>query len=81
MTVDGLSLGTTPSIFGVSGYSLKVSSTAVQLTTTGASAPSTAYWSGTFGSQWNANNGTIGNFTTDSAGTNFVGALPAARPM
>jgi autotransporter-associated beta strand protein len=77
-SVDGLSLGTTPSIFGVSGYSLTVSSSAVQLTTTGASAPSTAFWSGTFGSQWNLNNGTIGNFTTDSAGTNFVNALPAA---
>ena len=77
-TVDGLSLGTLPSIFGVSGYSLNVSSTSVQLTTTGQAAPSTAYWSGTFGSVWNANNGTIGNFTTDSAGANFVGALPAA---
>jgi autotransporter-associated beta strand protein len=77
-TVDGLSLGTVPSIFGVSGYSLTVSSSAVQLTTTGAAAPSNAYWSGTFGSVWNLNNGTIGNFTTDSAGANFVTALPAA---
>jgi autotransporter-associated beta strand protein len=84
-SVDGLTIGTMPSIFGVSGYSLTVSSTAVQLSTSGQAAPSTAYWTGTVGgnggtlaSQWTGNNGTIGNFTTDSAGTMGVTALPAA---
>ena len=58
--------------------SLTVTADKVQLVTSGASAPSVAYWSGVKGATWASNDGTNGNFTTDAAGTNFVGAYPSA---
>lgn len=75
-TVGSLTL-TTPNLsFGVTG-SLNVTGTAVQLVTTGAAAPATAYWRGIAGATWSATNGGGGNFTTDAAGTTQVQAYPS----
>ena len=75
-TVGGLTLTNPNLTFGVTG-SLKVEAAQVQLITSGASAPATAYWSGIRGPEWSANNGTFGNFTTDAAGTQFIQAYPS----
>jgi autotransporter-associated beta strand protein len=80
-TGSGINVGsltlTNPNLsFGVTG-SLNVTATGVQLVTTGGASPTTAYWSGIRGSHWTDNDGTNGNFTTDQAGTTFVGAYPA----
>jgi fibronectin-binding autotransporter adhesin len=74
-TVGALTLATPNLTFGVSG-SLNVTDTAVQLVTSGASAPTTAYWSGVQGASWNSTSGANGNFTTNANGTGFVGAYP-----
>jgi autotransporter-associated beta strand protein len=76
-TVGGFTLTDPTLAFGVAG-SLNVTSTALSLVTTGAAAPLTAYWSGKQGTTWTANNGTIGNFTTDLGGTNFVQSYPGS---
>ena len=44
-------------------------------------APNTAYWSGSKGPLWTANNGATGNFTSDQAGTHFLTTYPAANTM
>lgn len=75
-TVGSLTLANPNINFGVQG-SLNVTDTAVQLVTSGASAPSTAYWSGVQGSAWTSNDGTNGNFTENDDGTGFVGAYPS----
>ncbi|MGC3992464.1 MAG: autotransporter-associated beta strand repeat-containing protein [Chthoniobacteraceae bacterium] len=77
-TVGSLTLANTSLSFGVSG-TLNVTANSVQLVTTGATAPTTAYWSGVQGTQWNSLNGssTAANFTTDATGSNSVAALPA----
>jgi autotransporter-associated beta strand protein len=76
-TVGSLVLADPNISFGVTG-SLNVSNGSVMLTTTGATAPLNAYWSGTQGIHWTDTNsgGTAGNFTTDQAGTTFAAALP-----
>ena len=76
-TVGALTLANPNLTFGVQG-SLTVTSTAVQLVTSGASAPSTAYWSGVKGTTWASNDGTNGNFTVNPNGTGFVGAYPSS---
>jgi len=77
-TVGSLSL-TTPNLsFGVTG-SLQVTATSVQLVTTGAAAPTTAYWKGAAGATWSATNGGGGNFTTNAAGTSQVQAYPSGN--
>ena len=76
-TVGSLTLANPNLSFGVHG-SLNVTSTAVQLVTTGASSPSLAYWSGVKGTTWASNDGTNGNFTTNANGTGFVGAYPSS---
>lgn len=76
-TVGSLTLANPNLTFGVSG-SLTVTATAVQLVTSGASSPGTAYWSGVKGTTWASNDGTNGNFTTNANGTGFVGAYPSA---
>lgn len=77
-TADGLSLANTNLSFGVTG-SLNVTATTVQLITSGAAAPNTAYFSGAQGSAWNATSGSNGNFTTDQAGTSFLNTYPASN--
>jgi autotransporter-associated beta strand protein len=76
-TVGALTLANPNITFGVSGY-LNVTADKVQLVTTGASAPSVAYWSGVKGTTWTSNDGTGGNFTTNANGTGFVGAYPSS---
>lgn len=76
-TVGALTLANPNITFGVHG-SLTVTDTAVQLVTSGASAPGVAYWSGVKGTTWAANDGTNGNFTINANGTGFVGAYPAS---
>lgn len=76
-TVGALTLANPNLTFGVQG-SLTVTSTTVQLVTSGASAPSTAYWSGVKGTTWASNDGTNGNFTVNPNGTGFVGAYPSS---
>lgn len=76
-TVGALTLANPNITFGVSG-SLNVTEDKVQLVTTGAFAPSAAYWSGVKGSTWASNDGTSGNFTTNANGTDFVGAYPSS---
>ncbi len=79
-TVDGLTLANTNLSFGVTG-ALNVTGTAVQLVTSGAVAPNTAYWQGSQGTTWASLNagGTAANFTTDQAGTNFLTTYPASN--
>ncbi|MGC3988509.1 MAG: autotransporter-associated beta strand repeat-containing protein [Chthoniobacteraceae bacterium] len=75
--LGGLTL-TNPSIsFGVTG-TLTVLSNMIELVTSGASAPATAYWSGAKGSTWAANDGVGGNFTTTNGGSTFVSAYPSS---
>ncbi len=76
-TVGGLTLLDPNVAFGVNA-TLNVTSTAVQLITTGNAAPATAYWIGDQGTTWTAFNGSNGNFTTDKAGTTRTVANPAA---
>ncbi len=76
-TVGSLTLANPSITFGVSA-SLLVTGTQVQLVTAGATAPNTAYWSGALGSQW-TDGLTYSNFTTDVAGTTFVGANPSTN--
>jgi len=74
-TVGALTL-TNPNLsFGVAG-TLNVTANAIQLVTTGAGAPATAYWSGVQGASWTSTSGANGNFTTNANGTGFVGAYP-----
>jgi len=76
-TIGNLTL-TNPSIsFGVTG-TLTVLSNMIQLVTTGATAPATAYWSGAKGSNWASNDGAGGNFTTTNGGSTFVAAYPSS---
>src|SRR2546423_13931124 len=77
-SVGSLALASPSLSFGVSGL-LSVTGTSVQVTTSGASAPATAYWSGIKGSTWIANDGANGNFTTDQAGTDFIHAYSAGN--
>jgi autotransporter-associated beta strand protein len=76
-TVGDLTLTDPNLAFGVTG-SLNVTGTAVQLVTSGAAAPGTAYWSGTAGAMWSGTNAGGGNFTTDAAGTTQVQAYPGS---
>lgn len=76
-TVGGLTLTNPQLTFGVQGE-LIVTDTSVQLSTFGATAPSTAYWSGVKGTSWTSNDGTNGNFTENPTGTVFVGTYPTA---
>ena len=73
-----LSLANSALSFGVTGV-LDVTSIAVEVITSGAAAPNTAYWSGSKGPLWTANNGVTGNFTSDQAGTHFLATYPAAN--
>jgi autotransporter-associated beta strand protein len=76
-TVDGLTL-TDPSLGGgITGY-LEVTGNEVELVTSGISAPGTAYWTGSQGTNWNSNNGVYGNFSTDSGGATGVQTVPGS---
>ena len=76
-TVGGLTL-VNPSLgFGVNG-TLNVTANAVQLVTTGAASPASAFWSGSKGSSWTSNSSGQGNFTTTAAGGTFIAALPGS---
>jgi fibronectin-binding autotransporter adhesin len=76
-TLGNLTLANPSLSFGVSG-TLTVTGSAIQLVTTGATAPATAFWSGANGTSWSSNSGGNGNFTSDSAGTTFLQSLPGA---
>lgn len=77
-TVGALSLANPSLGFGVSGV-LNVTATGVQLVTSGSTAPSSAYWSGSKGSTWVSNSGGEGNFTTTASGSTFTNALPGSN--
>jgi autotransporter-associated beta strand protein len=64
--------------FGVSGQ-LEVTATGVNLVTTGATPPASAYWSGLIGANWNSTTGSNANFTTTVAGETFLNVLPGAN--
>jgi autotransporter-associated beta strand protein len=76
-TVGGFTLANPSLGFGVTG-TLTVTANAVQLVTTGAAAPASAYWSGSKGSSWTSNSAGQGNFTTTAAGGTFVASLPGS---
>jgi len=76
-TVGGFTLANPSLGFGVTG-TLNVTANAVQLVTTGAAAPASAYWSGSKGSLWTSNGSGQGNFTTTAAGGTFVPSLPGS---
>ncbi|MEO7099209.1 MAG: autotransporter-associated beta strand repeat-containing protein [Luteolibacter sp.] len=76
-TVGGLTLANPSLAFGVTGI-LNVTATAVQLITSGASSPASAYWSGSKGSSWTSNSGGSGNFTTTAPGGTFITTLPGS---
>lgn len=78
VTVGSLTLANPSLSFGVSGQ-LEVTSTGVNLVTTGAVAPASAYWSGAHGSQWNSTSGGNANFTTTAAGGTFLNVLPSSN--
>jgi autotransporter-associated beta strand protein len=77
-TVGGLTL-TNPNLsFGVTG-ALNVTSTAVQLITSGAVASNTAFWLGDKGTTWSSFDGAGGNFSSDKAGNNRLQSFPSTN--
>ena len=77
-TVGALTLANPNLSFGVTG-SLDVTSTGVNLVTTGATPPAAAYWSGATGTSWNSTSGSNANFTTTAAGGSFLNVLPGGN--
>ncbi len=77
VTVGSLTLGNPTLVFGITGE-LNVTDTAIELVTSGASVPFTAYWSGIHGSSWTSIDGPEGNFTENSNGTSFLGTYPSS---
>ena len=77
-TVGALTLANPSLSFGVSGQ-LEVTATGVNLVTTGATPPASAYWSGLIGANWNSTTGSNANFTTTVAGETFLNVLPGAN--
>lgn len=77
-TVGALTLANPSLSFGVSGQ-LEVTSTGVNLVTTGATPPAAAYWSGSIGANWNSTTGSNANFTTTAAGGTFLNVLPGGN--
>ncbi|MGC4033457.1 MAG: BNR-4 repeat-containing protein [Tepidisphaeraceae bacterium] len=65
------------STFGVT-FALQATATQLQLVETTGVAPTVAYFVGNRGTAWSANNGTLGNFSTNAAGTTAVTVLPDA---
>jgi autotransporter-associated beta strand protein len=79
-TIDGFTLTDPGLSFGISGQ-LEVTAASggtLELVTTGAVAPATAYWKGTNGAAWNSTAGSNANFTSDAAGATFLNAYPAS---
>ena len=76
-TVGGFTLANPSLGFGVTG-TLNVTANAVQLVTSGAASPFSAYWSGSKGSSWTSNSAGQGNFTTTAAGGTFIASLPGS---
>ena len=79
-SVDGFTLSNPNITFGITGQ-LEITAAsggALELVTSGATTPASAYWKGSKGTQWASNNGTFGNFTADAAGTSLVQAYPAS---
>jgi fibronectin-binding autotransporter adhesin len=63
------------STFGLT-LTLQPTATQLNLLENAATAPPIAYFVGNQGKSWSANNGSTGNFSTDSAGTNAANSLP-----
>ena len=80
VTVGSLTLANPNLSFGISGQ-LEVTATGVNLVTTGATPPGSAYWSGTQGAQWSSTSGSNANFTTGATGSTFLNVLPGANTM